>query len=89
MSVKRFDFDRYDGMYLDDRGDFVEFTDYDALQRELAAAREALRRYGAHHCDCSYDPSTWNDGPTPCDCGLDAFLAATAPPAPGSTPAKP
>ncbi len=48
------------------------------MAAELAEAREALWRYGAHHGDCSYDPSTWNDGPTPCDCGFDAFLAATA-----------
>jgi hypothetical protein len=46
------------------------------LRAQLAEAREALRRYGAHYGDCSYDPSTWNDGPTPCDCGFDAFLAA-------------
>jgi hypothetical protein len=44
MKVIRYDFDRYDGMYPDERGDYVFGSDYDALAARLAEADAVIRK---------------------------------------------
>lgn len=49
----------------------AECDEWEQLGKEL----EDMKTYARHKDGCSYDPSRWNDGPTPCDCGLVEALA--------------
>ena len=52
-----------------------------AMQAQRDAALGLLREVEpilGHGESCSWDPSRWSDGPTPCDCGLDTFLVNRA-----------
>lgn len=46
----------------------------EAMQRDLAAAREALTRYGQHHIGCGAQRSFHQ----PCSCGYSAALSPAA-----------
>jgi hypothetical protein len=82
--VKRFGLrmmkDRGLGILPLDDGEFVNFTDYAALEVRLQKTREALERYGKHSPNCEYlqnvvmlDRSTIIRGE--CTCGLADALA--------------
>jgi len=50
-------------------------NEYEEAIEERDRLGKHLNKYGQHLEGCSWDPSRWNDGPTPCDCGLHRALA--------------